>query len=227
MPEMRFFLEDLAAFTPELINRLRKQVLSRFRKWTVVPQYEDQTFTVSPNGVQFNKHIITTAIRQSTEAYQQWLQGARKCDERIRGPLRRQFRYVVPLLPAAIRQVRKSKVVVLAAFDRFVPNIWKGRPVVWVLTQGGKKEPVMTPGQGQLTHVVFRDGVVEPSYCEKYWPRTEVQAPFFLHVHEFSWRNRHRLEVKLPGFVDEPDKLLGIVQVDELIRDADLKAQQG
>ena len=31
-PEMRFFMEDLAAFTPELANRLRTQVLSQFKK---------------------------------------------------------------------------------------------------------------------------------------------------------------------------------------------------
>src|SRR5438067_2396807 len=49
--EMRFFIEDVAAFTPGLISRLRYLVSKEFPRWIVVPQFEDCAFEVSNTGV--------------------------------------------------------------------------------------------------------------------------------------------------------------------------------
>jgi len=228
-PQMRFFMEDLGAFTPELANRLRMQVLSQFPEWTVVPQYVEREFTVSASGVWFGAKKIAGPITEATEDYQRWLRVARRYDEKRKGPLRRQFHYLTPLIPAAIPVVRKQQVAVLAAFDTFVPPGWDGHPVVWVLTKGGRAEPVMGPGcWGGRTHTVTGKGRVEPVFSQKYWPTTRIPSPFFLHAHEFSWKDRHRLELVLPGRADDvPDTVIGPLRVDELTLDADLKAQQG
>jgi hypothetical protein len=116
----------------------------------------------------------------------------------------------------------------LAAFDTFVPPAWDGHPVVWVLTRGGKEKPVMNPGHAEhRTHTVTAKGRVEPEYSQKYWPTTPIPSPFFLRAHEFSWKDRHRLELVLPGRADDvPDTVIGPLRVDELTLDADLKAQQ-
>jgi hypothetical protein len=226
-PQMRFFLEDLAAFTPELANRLRAQVLSRFEEWTVVPQYGEQEFTVAASGVWFGAKKITAPITEATGDYQRWLRSARRYDEECKGPLRRQFRYLTPLIPAAVPVVRKKQLAVLAAFDTFVPPAWEGHPVVWVLTRGGRKKPEMRPGYGGQTYTVTSKGAVEPEFSQKYWPATRVPSPFFLHAHEFSWKDRHRLELVLPGRADDvPDTVIHPVRVAELILDADLKVQQ-
>ncbi len=226
-PQMRFFIEDLAAFTPELANRLRTQVLSQFQAWTVVPQYVEREFTVSASGVWFGAKRIAAPITDATEDYQRWLRVSRRYDEKRKGPLRRQFRYLTPLIPAAIPVVRMEQVAVLAAFDTFVPPTWDGHPVVWVLTKGGREKPVVSPGNGGgRTHTVTGKGRVEPEFSQKYWPTTRLSSPFFLHAQEFSWKNRHRLEVVLRGRADEvSDTTIGPVRVDELTLDADLKAQ--
>jgi hypothetical protein len=228
-PEMRFYLGDLAAFTPELVKRLRQRVLSQYENWTLVaqceiPQPEDMEFTVSVKKLRLGSQLVTGRVSDTTKAYQRWLQKARRCDEACNGPLRRQFRHVVALLPAAIREVRRKKAVLLAAFDTFVPPIWKGDPVVWVLTRGARGQPLITPGQGQRTHVVTLEGTVEPQYCDKYSPLTGVKAPFFRHVHEFSWRNRNRLKVQLQDLMGEI-KVLSTLRVKEVIHDVDLKVR--
>jgi hypothetical protein len=225
--EMRFYLNDLAAFTPELADRLRKQVLSKFKKWTLVPQFVYEAFTVSSKGVYFGDKLITGQFTVATKEYREWLQAARQEDEERKGPLRRQFHYLTPLIPAALAVARAQEVAVLAAFDRFVPPIWNGKPVVWVLTEGGREKPLMKPGGERRAHTVTEDGVVEPLYCFKHWPTTDIPSPFFLLAHEFYWRSRNRLKLILQREESAANVVIGPVRVTALIRDSDLKAQQG
>jgi hypothetical protein len=223
--EMRFYLNDLAAFTPELADRLRTRVLARFKRWTLVPQYVHEVFTVSAGGVSFGGKRLRAPFTEATEPYRRWLQEAREHDEQQKGPLRRQFRYLRPLLPEAVRMARK-KVTVLAAFDRLVSPPAEGKPVVWVLAKGGDEKPRVRPGTGQKCYTVTAEGEIEPEYCFKYWPSTDVPSPFFLLAHEFSWRSRGRLELFLPRRGKTPEVVLGQVRVDRLTRDADLQARQ-
>jgi hypothetical protein len=198
--EMLFYLGDVSAFTPELIHRLRYRVLSKFKKWAVVPQYHIEKCFISARGVAFGGgRMISAEVNEKTAGYRRWMNSILAEQEVWFGPLRRQFEIVKPLVSAALPLVRKNKVAVLAAFDRYVPPFWTGNPVVWVLTKGGRQEPEIAPGERRRTHAVTADGEIEPTYCEKYWPYTRVPSPFFLCVHEFPWRNRRKLGLRLPA----------------------------
>jgi hypothetical protein len=223
--EMRFYIDDIAAFTPELADLLRDQVLSVFKKWKLVAQYSDEVFTVSYRGVSFGDHEIVPSLTTVTDEYRRWLHAARRDDEERRGPLRRQFRHLLPLIPAAIPLARKHNVAVLAAFDRYIQPGWGGDPVVWVLTPGGKEEPFLRPGAGHIGRTVTSEGAIEPPRCRRYWPMTEIVPPYFLHAHEFPWASREQLELVLPGWKGAPDQVIGPVMVESLIRDIDLKAR--
>lgn len=214
--EMLFYLHDVAAFTPELINRIRYRVLSKFKKWTIVPQYHIQQCSVSVRGVSFGARMVSAEVNEKTASYRRWMSSILEEQEVWFGPIRRQFQIVKPMLSAALPLVRKHKVAVLAAFDRYVPPFWSGNPVVWVLTKGGSKEPEIAPGERRRTHTVTAAGEIEPTYCEKYWPYTRVPSPFFLCAHEFPWRNRRNLQLCLPASTR-------VFQVKELIPDSNLQ----
>src|SRR5262249_15435664 len=212
--EMRFFLEDLAAFTPELANRLRDRVLSRFKSWTLVPQYAEMTFTVHADGVRFGRRKVQGPISEATEDYQAWLRAARRYDEERKGEVRRQVRRVVPLIQAAIPSVGRHRYAVLAAFQIPEAPERKEDTVVWVLTEGGAEEPHLSPGATFKQHAVTAGGAVEPAFCGKYWPTTDLPTPFFLLAHAFRWRDRRRLMLTLhPG--EEAEAKLGPIEVGE------------
>jgi hypothetical protein len=225
--EMRFYIDDIAAFTPEVADRLQKQVLPAFKKWTLVGQYFKEVFTLSSRGVSFGDHGLVGSLANAADDYQEWLRAVRVDDEERRGPLRRQFRHLVPHIPTAISVVRAQRVAVLAAFDRFIQPGWDGNPVVWVLTPGGKEEPYMRPGDEQRTHPVTSEGVVELRHNSKYSPFTDLVPSYYLHAHEFPWTNRKELELVLPGWKGAPDEVIGPVVVQRLIRDSDMKNLAG
>ncbi|MCI0460288.1 MAG: hypothetical protein L0Z62_25325 [Gemmataceae bacterium] len=222
-PQMRFFLEDLAAFTPELINRIRKRVLSQFKQWTVVPQFHDQELTIAPSGVWFGKdgpagRKVRGQIKADTPEYQKWLRKVRRLDSQWYGTLRRQLRHVEPLIPAAIPVVREKQAAVLAVF---APADAEGKSVAWVLTRGGNDPLRFQRGQTFRCHTVAADGTIEPLFCGKYWPTTDVPSPFFLLVHALPGKGRAGLTLVAPSSGKKAGKVLGKVAVGEPIRDAD------
>src|SRR5436305_767302 len=79
--EMRFFLDDLAALTPELIARIQAEVLSVYPRWKVVPQFHTRAFTVSAKSVRFDDCIVRGVVRAETPAYQEWLRESLAFDE--------------------------------------------------------------------------------------------------------------------------------------------------
>jgi hypothetical protein len=193
--EMRFFLEDLAAFTPELANRLRRRVLARFKSWSVVPQYAEMTFTVYADGVRFRRRKISEPITETTKDYQSWLQAAREYDEGRKGEDHRQYRHVVPLITDAVATVRRQRHAVLACVQLPDAPERKEDSVVWLLTEGGEEPPRLAPGMTFKKHTVTAAGAVEPGFCQRYWPATDVPSPYFLLAHLFAWRNRSRLKI--------------------------------
>ncbi len=218
--EMRFFLEDASLFTHRLALQIKKKIVDYCPKWSIVPQYGARTFVVNSNGVRFNETGRTIPYLSMTSKFDDWIAETAAYDEETKGPLRRQFTFIPKLLPNAIKDLETSKAIVLAAFDRFVPPIWNGRPVLWLLTAGSEDHPRVSPGEEKLSHPVTKRGAIEPQYAKKYFPSTNNPPPYLLQVHEFPWEARGELRVKLSANANEE---ICLPPVKELIKDEQLR----
>lgn len=168
--EMRFFLGDVNCFTPELANRLHRLVSREFPKWTVVPQFDECVFTVRPDGVEFNGHLVKGEVRDGTTAFARWKVAALKHDERKYGSLRRQLRWVTPRVPGCLKRLESERAVLLGVFDR--SDSGEGY-LAWLLVASGDREvsfgsvEVPTDSYGVTT-----DGSLLPRYSRHPKPPT-------------------------------------------------------
>jgi hypothetical protein len=213
--EMRFFLHDLNAFTPELIARIRKDVLAEFPKWTIVPQYHRQTFTISPKTVGFGEQSARGEIAADTPAYQKWWRDAVAFDEASFGDAGRAFRFVTGLVPGLLPRVAKERFVCVTAFS----NDGKSA-VVWLLT-APDVSAVFRENYGPVQKfAVTADGTVHPEFCKGFWPYTDRQPAAWLKM--FARKNATGAKSDL--FSPEGKKV-GTVRIAEYLTDEDLKAR--
>lgn len=203
--EMRFFLDDLAAFTPELIARIQTEALSEYPRWTVVPQFHTREFTVSARSVRFGDRPVKGTVTASTPAYQEWLRESRAFDEESFGPARRIFQFVTSRVPGLLPRVERERFVFVAAVRK-----QDKAALVWLL---------MTPAVGNAVfrernspvckHAVTADGVVYPEFCRDFSPYTDREPAAWLKL--FDRANRTETEPKLVTPQGEP---LGTVRIE-------------
>jgi hypothetical protein len=194
--EMRFYLGDVAAFTPRLINAIRETLADHFHEWSVVPQFEDRTFTISQNAVEFPAGKWTAEVTRDTPLFGEWVADAKLFDEKRFGPLRTQLRYLKPLLPKCIEMCRSQTIAAVAAFDYYIPYFWTGNPVIWVVLEPHHERPTVTSAERLRISAVTADGFVFPQYVTKDFVRyTEEQPVALLATFEITAPDAERYSV--------------------------------
>lgn len=216
--EMRFFLGDLAAFTPRLVNRLSTLVAREFPKWAVVPQFDSCVFTVTANGVAFGDSVARGTVTEGTTGFKEWLAAAREYDSKQYGPLRRQLEHLCPRLPEAVRCAADRGWAAVAAFDFYSPQRWDGGPVVWVVLSPEVAEATVSPATRLRSSAVSASGFVFPEYSRE-WPWYSEEPPAAtLATYEFEAANRNALT--LLGTGKQP---LGSLSIPQILPAADLE----
>lgn len=219
--EMRFFLQDVNCFTPELANRLRRLVSREFPKWTVVPQFNECVFTVRPDGVIFNGELARGDVSEDTPPFARWKAAAWEFDERRYGPLRRQLRWVVPRVPGCLKRLESERVVPVGAFDLWPP--FDGC-AVWLMLGTQDKDAGPLPQTAPvLSHAVNPDGTLEARYSERYSPLVTDRRPAaWLHV--FLRKPTHTPELTV---VSSDGLELAQLVTPPVVSDTELKAVEG
>jgi hypothetical protein len=165
--EMRFFLEDVQAFSPGLINSVRRLVVNEFQKWTVVPQFVEREFTVSSGGVDFGDTVVREPINSVTPSFRNWMTATLQYDNQRNGPLRRQLRWIRRRVPEALCRLAEERFVPLGVFDRHRPP-YTGRPI-WVLLRPIDWAVYLTPPEAPAaSYPVDADGVLHPQNSERF-----------------------------------------------------------
>lgn len=162
--EMRFFLDDVNCFTPELANRLRRLVSGEFPKWTVVPQFDGCVFTVRPDGVEFDGYLVKGDVREDTPAFARWKASALECDERRSGSLRRQLRWVVPKVPECLKLLELERVVPVGAFYHSAAG--EGHAVWLLVSRADRNVSFGSVEFPKQLYDVNPDGSLRPRYSQ-------------------------------------------------------------
>jgi hypothetical protein len=196
--EIRFFLGEIAAFTPRLANALHSLISFEFPKWSIVPQFDDKEFTVTATGVRFSDRMVREPITKASAEYIEWLSDAREHDTKRFGPIRKQLRYLGPLLPAALKAAKCKGPQIVAAFDFYVPYFWDGNPVVWILIEPELANigVELTPAERQRDSAVTASGFVFPKYIHDFKAITDEPPAGQLLTFEFLAENKERLTLR-------------------------------
>lgn len=134
--EMRFFLEDPAAITPELIRRLQDLLRREFPLWRVVPQYEEQATGVYPDGVRIGGALISGDLPDGHPSFTAWSDQAQALHEAKYGPLRRQLAWLAGRLPGVLEAATRDGFAPMGAFHRSRgsgPGGADEPPILWLL----------------------------------------------------------------------------------------------
>lgn len=163
--EMRFFLGDVNCFTPELANRLHRLVSKEFPKWSVVPQFDECVFTVRPDGVEFDGHLVKGEVQDDTTAFARWKVAALKHDDRKYGPLRRQLRWVTPKVTEGLKRLESERAVLLGVFDR--SDAGEGYPAWLLVASEDQNVSFGSVGSPFDRYGVTADGSLLPRYSRQ------------------------------------------------------------
>lgn len=196
--EMRFFLGDLAAFTPRLVNALRGLVAEEFPKWSIVPQFDSHVFTITANAVVFRDRVARGSIDDGTPAFAEWHATASEYDTNRYGPMRDQVHWLRPLLPAAVVVAGSSGFAVVEAFDFYVPHFWDGNPVVWVVVGSTLAEAGVEVEGGTTLRKSFvtATGFVFPEHTSSFEVYTAERPAALLLTVEFAREDQTRLRLR-------------------------------
>jgi hypothetical protein len=196
--EMRFFLGDIAAFTPRLGNALHSLISFEFPKWSIVPHFDDKEFIITAEGVRFSDRMVREPITEASAEYIEWLNDAQEHDTKRFGPMRTQLRYLRPLLPTALTATTRKGPQVVAAFDFYVPYFWDGNPVVWIVIEPelANVGVELTPAELQRDSAVTASGFVFPKCTHHFKAITDEPPAGQLLTFEFLGENKERLTLR-------------------------------
>ncbi len=214
---MLFFLEDVNTFTPELIARIRSEVLAHHPRWTIVPQFQRQQFTVSAKTVKFGDRVARGEVTAYTPAFAEWLRETRRLEDAWFGAARRAFQYAVGRVPGLLPRLKKAPAVCVAALRG------EDMAFVWVLMRPPGELDFRERKGCTEKHAVTADAVtgvavVHPEFCKDFRPYTERDPA--------GWLKMLRRPLGKTGVIKVygPDrKPAGTVTIDEYLSDDDLK----
>jgi hypothetical protein len=213
--EMRFFLEDVNAFIPELIARIRDEVLSAYPKWKIVPQFHTQEFTISAKMVKFGEKLVRGEVIAETPAYQEWWRATVALDEENYGPARRMFRLVTSRVRKLLPRVAEERFAFVAAFRKQDEGA-----CVWLL-MAPDLNAVFREKYGPVqTFAVTADGVVHPEFCRDFSPLSGREPAAWLKLFDRPKATESRAEL---GIFKGPK--VGTVIIEEYLTDEDLKTR--
>ncbi|QJW95438.1 hypothetical protein [Frigoriglobus tundricola] len=220
--EMRFFLGDLSAFTPRLVNALRGLAADQFPKWSVVPQFDTHVFTITAKAVVFRDRVVRGAVDDRTPAYVEWLAAAREYDAKRYGPIREQLQYLRPRLSDALRAAGGAGLAVAGAFDFYVPHFWGGNPVVWLVVGPALAETGVEVEAGSVlrTSALTASGFVFPEYTRRFGAYTDEPPAGRLVTIEFGRSDQGRLTLK-----GSDGRLVGPIVVSRIMTQKELGSE--
>jgi hypothetical protein len=218
---MCFFVDHLAAFTPEFVRLLQHEVLSKFPLWRLLAQYSEKQIGVYPSGAWIGAQWVECPFDAAHPSYRAWLRDAQEYHEKRFGPLRRQLNYLCGKILNAREIVNQRGVAVLAVFDCFDP-LYHPEHAVWFLQARSPNELCLVSEYApHRTSAVSASGEIYPQYCREFVPHTDVAPPFWLVTYLLPPANRHELAV-----ADAEGKIVARFVVSDILSDASLKAAE-
>jgi len=210
--EMRFFLEHLESFTPAFFTLLQTDVVNRFPRWSVVPQYNEAVVEIHADGFVFDGRTrVRGPVTDAHPAYVAWDRRAHELRERRSGPRWRQLQYLGDTLPGRLAELGTARAVHLATFD--VEGA-AHRFAVWVLVRDEDDYGLGSDVAATRFSRVTPEGVILPTEDA---PRPPSAGPF---VATFVLDALPASPVTLFGGSNDPVEVLDLSPP---VRDRDLK----
>jgi len=212
---MCFYIGDLNAFSPDLFSTLQREVLSRFPLWRLLAQFEELATGVYPDAVWLGDTLVTGAFADDHPVYQTWLSAARNYRESRFGALARQLRYARQQIPDAIKEMADQPFRLIGTFTRYQTHL-EGCPV-WLIHEGKRDLSFDDENSPVRTSAVSADGEIYPEFSNLFYPKTDIQPPYWLKTQLVKDLGTTSLTVK-----DEDGSVIGQIKWKTVLDDTAL-----